>query len=110
MTTTAETNNERATVEEFKRELGEVVLNAKAAGVPEHEVIFALCELDIVFARPAEVMVVSRFPDGQTLLEGGPGDWEDRHRMLIDALGEVKRQAGVTHGRPFWEEAPDDGK
>ncbi len=79
-------------------------------------------------ARPVYGITVLRLEDGTTELVTAldrcpsgisiescdalpmPESWEDRHAMLIDALAEVKRQAGVTHGRPFWEEAPDDGK
>ncbi len=75
----------------------------------ESPVRFTLAERpsprDIVY----EVRVL-RQRDGTTVITGGdhglPESWEDRHRMLVDALGEVKRQAGVTHGRPFWEEQP----
>lgn len=40
----------------------------------------------------------------ETYVHGTPLSWEMRHKMLIDALSEVKREAGITHGKPYWEE------
>ena len=65
--------------------------------------------------RPVYAMTVRRFADGRTEVTraviadadmGGtfpmPESWELRHRMLVDALAEVKRQACVEHrdGKP----------
>jgi hypothetical protein len=41
---------------------------------------------------PAFEITVERYDDGTTRVFGGPESWELRHRMLVDALAEVKRQ------------------
>lgn len=57
--------------------------------------------------RPVYGITVLRYPDGRTevtdAVDGNenlidmPASWEMRHKMLIDALEQVKREAGVTH-------------
>lgn len=58
--------------------------------------------------RPVYGITVLRYPDGTQVVREAchpatgdpvpmPASWEMRHKMLIDALAEVKREAGVTH-------------
>lgn len=62
--------------------------------------------------RPIYGLTVLRYEDGRTEVKDAwdddnaghvpelvpmPAHWEHRHKMLIDALGVVKREAGIDH-------------
>lgn len=55
MTTTAERNNERATVEEFREQLGQAIGDARQAGVPAREVYYAI----LGWLEPARVAMAA---------------------------------------------------
>lgn len=57
--------------------------------------------------RPIEGITVLRYADGRVEVRtsaydacgeyGAPEAWEKKHALLIDACGQVKRDAGVVH-------------